>query len=200
MIWLTTPDLWVQLSSSAHHMGDNPSCLLHLFKYFPGQAQDLFFTGEHLVKSLTNNLDLSLANQNLKVPHDDNAPAPIITVEQPIHTPLLLPTLQVHAPERAPWLLGAILLMGLNFYFLQLSPLNNKDTFHLALLTLLEIKQGQCTIQGYIEYFLKLKKHTQLEDKMVTILFQKGVNPTLRDLLKHHPPTLSLEELLLLCK
>ncbi|KAJ9085606.1 hypothetical protein DSO57_1012404 [Entomophthora muscae] len=37
---------------------------------------------------------------------------------------------------------------------------NNKNTRHQTLLTLLEIKQGQCTIQCYIKKFLKLKTCT----------------------------------------
>ncbi|KAJ9072260.1 hypothetical protein DSO57_1029488 [Entomophthora muscae] len=77
---------------------------------------------------------------------------------------------------------------------------NDQDIRYYALNSMLEIQQANCPIQAYINTFLKLKMHTQLEDELSAIIFRKGVNSAMKDLLKHHPPTLSLEELLPLCK
>ncbi|KAJ9087687.1 hypothetical protein DSO57_1030723 [Entomophthora muscae] len=77
---------------------------------------------------------------------------------------------------------------------------NNQDIRYYTLNSLLEIQQGNCPIQAYIDKFLKLKTFTQLEDELATIIFRKGVNLAMKDLLKHHPPTLILKELLPLCK
>lgn len=45
----------------------------------------------------------------------------------------------------------------------------------------------------YIDKFLKLKTLTQLEDELTAIIFWKGVNLAMKDLLKHHLLTLSLD-------
>ncbi|KAJ9087694.1 hypothetical protein DSO57_1030618 [Entomophthora muscae] len=74
------------------------------------------------------------------------------------------------------------------------------NTRYYTLNSLLEIQQGACPIQAYIDKFLKLKTCTQLEDKLAVIIFQKGVNLAMKDLLKHHLPTLSLNNLVPLCK
>ncbi|KAJ9062911.1 hypothetical protein DSO57_1005713 [Entomophthora muscae] len=77
---------------------------------------------------------------------------------------------------------------------------DEQDVRHHTLTTLLEIKQGQYIIQEYINDFLKLKACTQLEEKIAAIIFRRGVNTALQDLLKYHLPTLRLEELLTICK
>ncbi|KAJ9080424.1 hypothetical protein DSO57_1025173 [Entomophthora muscae] len=74
------------------------------------------------------------------------------------------------------------------------------NTRYYALNSLLEIWQGACPIQAYIDKFLKLKTLTQLKDKLTAMIFQKGVNLAMKDLLKHYLPTLSLENLVPLCK
>ncbi|KAJ9083095.1 hypothetical protein DSO57_1038115 [Entomophthora muscae] len=77
---------------------------------------------------------------------------------------------------------------------------NDQDTRYYVLNSMLEIQQANRPIQAYIDKFLKLKAHTQLEDELSAIILRKGVNSAMKDLLKHHLPTLSLKELLPLCK
>ncbi|KAJ9089247.1 hypothetical protein DSO57_1014998 [Entomophthora muscae] len=61
ILWSTSPDLWLQISSSAHFVGNNPASLLQLPSSF-------LVTGEALVKSLTcDNLDLHSSGPDLHV-------------------------------------------------------------------------------------------------------------------------------------
>ncbi|KAJ9061659.1 hypothetical protein DSO57_1018511 [Entomophthora muscae] len=119
-------DPWAQLSSSAYHVGDNPNCLLYLPEDLSGRAQDLFATGENLMKSLTcDNLDLSLPSFNLKSLCNEVDLGHDIPTKKPKSIPQAAPALQEYAPKRAPWLLEGMVMMGLNSYFSQLSSVSS---------------------------------------------------------------------------
>ncbi|KAJ9067610.1 hypothetical protein DSO57_1037406 [Entomophthora muscae] len=116
LLWLTSPDLWLCLSSSARLVCDNPSSCLHLPASF-------LILGEALAKSLTcDNLDLSTVDPALLAPGVEKAfPSPSFQLENSNPSPLqaLVPLNSV--PSRALWLLTGLMLMGLNAYFPQLS-------------------------------------------------------------------------------
>ncbi|KAJ9090334.1 hypothetical protein DSO57_1003457 [Entomophthora muscae] len=116
----------VQLSFSAHCVGNNPTCLLHLLEDLLERAQDLFSTSVKLVKSLTcDGLDLFLPDLDLKAPCGDNTFEHAIPVKKPEFSLLAAPVLQEHAPKCSPWLLEGMVLMGLNLYFLQISHMSS---------------------------------------------------------------------------
>ncbi|KAJ9056526.1 hypothetical protein DSO57_1032133 [Entomophthora muscae] len=70
LLWSTSPDLWLRLSSSACLMSDDPSSIL----LFPS---DLLTSGEAIVKSLTcNNMDLYSAEPILSAPSTKGSPPP----------------------------------------------------------------------------------------------------------------------------
>ncbi|KAJ9075048.1 hypothetical protein DSO57_1000331 [Entomophthora muscae] len=51
--WLTSPNLWEHIFSSAYHVGGDSTRLMYLFNNFPGRANVLLSTGKTLVKILT---------------------------------------------------------------------------------------------------------------------------------------------------
>ncbi|KAJ9071944.1 hypothetical protein DSO57_1032231 [Entomophthora muscae] len=76
IIWTTFPDLWAQISSSVHYVGDNYTHFMQLFEDIPGRAQDLLVSRKKLVKSLT--------CDNLKLFHLDPVSLPPSKVNSPI--------------------------------------------------------------------------------------------------------------------
>ncbi|KAJ9051484.1 hypothetical protein DSO57_1004221 [Entomophthora muscae] len=91
---------------------------MHILENVPGRAQDILTTSENIVRSLTcNNLKFSALD-------------PVLSMT-PSLTPLSSPPSEIPAPQvpeedsggqklgpkRAPWLLGGMLLMGLDSYF-----------------------------------------------------------------------------------
>ncbi|KAJ9089450.1 hypothetical protein DSO57_1012800 [Entomophthora muscae] len=99
---------------------DNLSSLLHILVHFS-------FWGETIVQSLTcDNPDFHNIDHTLPTPTLEEVPAPALsTLEEnnlaPLQAPLKLP----HAPTCTPWLLARLVLMGLNAYFPQLSPVSS---------------------------------------------------------------------------
>ncbi|KAJ9088347.1 hypothetical protein DSO57_1024041 [Entomophthora muscae] len=120
LLWSTSPDLWLKISSSACLVGDNPSSLLDL-------PSGLFSSEEAVVKSLIcDNLDLSAVDYALTAPVDEERLVPsLFSLEKDNSVPLLTPVAVPPAPTRTPWLLIGLVLMGLNMYFLQLSPVSS---------------------------------------------------------------------------
>ncbi|KAJ9066535.1 hypothetical protein DSO57_1008474 [Entomophthora muscae] len=92
----------------------------------PDQAQDVFITSENVVRSLVcDNLDLSalelvpsmVLNLNPSFSTSSEIPVPQAQEEDPGG--------QVFCPNCAPWLLGGMLLMGLDSYFPHLSAVSS---------------------------------------------------------------------------
>ncbi|KAJ9087899.1 hypothetical protein DSO57_1028651 [Entomophthora muscae] len=95
--------------------------LLRLLEGLPGRAHNLLVTGENLVKSFTcDDIDLFFPEPDPVVPHGEDTPGFPSPVEDIPPTSQDVPVLLEHAPKCAPWLLSAMVLMGLNSYFLQL--------------------------------------------------------------------------------
>ncbi|KAJ9076472.1 hypothetical protein DSO57_1025855 [Entomophthora muscae] len=120
LLWITSSNLWDQISSSVCLMGDNPSTLLHL----PGE---LFISGEAVVKSLAcDDLGLYVDDYAISAPSLEELLAttpPSLEVNHlaPLQAPVELPS----APTCTPWLLAGLALMGLNAYFPRLSPVSS---------------------------------------------------------------------------
>ncbi|KAJ9071419.1 hypothetical protein DSO57_1037123 [Entomophthora muscae] len=126
MIWCTTPDLWGRISHTLCCVGADPGQFMLLLEDIPGRAQDILATSENVVRSLTCD-DLKLTALN---------PAPLVT---PNPTPLPFPPSEILVPliseedldrqELRPkcvtWLLGGMLLMGLDSYFPRLSAVSS---------------------------------------------------------------------------
>ncbi|KAJ9053153.1 hypothetical protein DSO57_1027160 [Entomophthora muscae] len=138
--------------------------------------------------------------------------------------PLVVPVVSPFTPTCTPWLLAGLMLMDLNAYFPQMSPvsplwsplqaavpvlhwaaswcfispgwepdlvslapLSHNNTQHFAFMTLLKFKQNSRPLQTYVEEFTKLQTRAMLVNKLAAILFRKGMNPGLKDLLKYPP-------------
>ncbi|KAJ9053704.1 hypothetical protein DSO57_1021634 [Entomophthora muscae] len=87
----------------------------------------LLISGEALVKSLTcNELELNAANHTAlaSVVEETTVSSPLCLEESDL-VPLQAPVAPVSAPTHTPWLLTGLVLMGLNVYFLQLSPVSS---------------------------------------------------------------------------
>ncbi|KAJ9069877.1 hypothetical protein DSO57_1014199 [Entomophthora muscae] len=126
MIWFTSPKLWTHIFSSAYLESENPSHLLYLLDNLTGKASGLFFTGETLVCSLTcNNIEFSLPTETT-ISHLYEDPQMLTPVNYVIFPSLnsILPTPEV-LPRRIFWLVLGVLLMGLNVYLPQLSPVGS---------------------------------------------------------------------------
>ncbi|KAJ9049118.1 hypothetical protein DSO57_1027903, partial [Entomophthora muscae] len=117
LLWLTSPDLWSKISSSVQIAGENPSSLLNL-------TSGLLFSGEAIVKRLTcNNLDLDVVDYALLTPAGEKIlMSSLPSLEKTNSVPILVPVMPPPAPTCTPWLLTGLILMGLNAYFPQLSP------------------------------------------------------------------------------
>ncbi|KAJ9059504.1 hypothetical protein DSO57_1001576 [Entomophthora muscae] len=117
LLWETAPDLWSQFYTSACLVGNNPSSLLHL----PGE---LLVSGETIVKSLTcDNLELFDADYAVPTPTlEVESASTVLSLDKDNLVPLLAFVVLPPAPTCIPWLLTGLVLMGLNTYFLQLSP------------------------------------------------------------------------------
>ncbi|KAJ9072577.1 hypothetical protein DSO57_1026063 [Entomophthora muscae] len=117
LLWSTSPNLWLHLSSSARLVSDDPSSIL----LFPS---DLFISGEAVVKSLTcDSLYLYSAESILSAPSTkESPPSPHLMQGNTDSVPLLETEVTPLAPS---WLVTIFVLMGLNSYFLQLSPVSS---------------------------------------------------------------------------
>ncbi|KAJ9071158.1 hypothetical protein DSO57_1000163 [Entomophthora muscae] len=88
LLWLTSPNFWLKISSSVQLVGEDPYTLLNL-------PSGLLFSGEAVVKSLTcNNLGLEVVDHAL----------PVIVGKKTSAPPL--------AWRRATWDLSSLVLMG----------------------------------------------------------------------------------------
>ncbi|KAJ9087952.1 hypothetical protein DSO57_1027972 [Entomophthora muscae] len=118
--------LWTFISSSSYLTGENLSHLLHLLDKFTGKSSSLLFTGETLVCSLTcNNVKFALSTE-APISHlyeDSQVPAPVESMALPPITSMP-PTPEV-PPRCTSWLVLGVLLMGLNMYLPQLSPVGS---------------------------------------------------------------------------
>ncbi|KAJ9063440.1 hypothetical protein DSO57_1000033 [Entomophthora muscae] len=117
LLWSTSPELWTKISSSACLVGNDLSRLLDI-------PSGLLFSGEAVVKSLIcDNLDLGAAGftQPTSVVKEKLV-SPMPSPEKRNLVPLQAPTMSTLAPTCTPWLLTGLVLMGLNAYFPQLSP------------------------------------------------------------------------------
>ncbi|KAJ9048769.1 hypothetical protein DSO57_1031457 [Entomophthora muscae] len=117
LLWSTLPELWSKISSSDCLVGDNLSRLLDL-------PSGLLFSGKAVVKSLTcDNLDLEAAGFIQSAPVvKERLVSPISSPEKRNLVPLQAPAMPPPALTCMPWLLTGLVLMGLNTYFPQLSP------------------------------------------------------------------------------
>ncbi|KAJ9050425.1 hypothetical protein DSO57_1014434 [Entomophthora muscae] len=120
LFWSTSPNLWTLQTSSTRFMSDDLSSLLH----FPS---DMLTPREPLVKSPTcNDLDLYSTDSILPasgVEELSSSPPPL--QESADSAPLLDPGVPTLAPSCAPWLITSLVLMALNTYFPQLSPVSS---------------------------------------------------------------------------
>ncbi|KAJ9062750.1 hypothetical protein DSO57_1007409 [Entomophthora muscae] len=117
LLWTTAPDLWLPFSTSSCLVGNNPSSFLHL----PGE---LLVLGEKIVKSLTcDNLEFSVEDYAVPAPALEVVLAsPVLSLDKENPALLLAPVGLPPAPTCTPWLITGLVLMGLNAYFPQLSP------------------------------------------------------------------------------
>ncbi|KAJ9050412.1 hypothetical protein DSO57_1014635 [Entomophthora muscae] len=120
LLWTTSPDLWGKISLSARLVDRDPSSLWDL-------PSGLLFSGEAVVKSLMcNDLDLDTADHTLSVSEEAVPPVPLLpSVAQSHSVPLGPYEVSSPAPTHTPWLLTGLILMGLNAYFPQLSPVSS---------------------------------------------------------------------------
>ncbi|KAJ9063143.1 hypothetical protein DSO57_1003275 [Entomophthora muscae] len=120
LLWLISPDLWSKITSSAQLVGDHPSSFLDL-------PSGLLLSGEAVVKSLTcDDLDLNAVDYVLPFTEGEktSVPPPFSTNESVLVSPEVL---EIPPPvvSRAPWVITGLMLMGLNSYFPQLSPVSS---------------------------------------------------------------------------
>ncbi|KAJ9059329.1 hypothetical protein DSO57_1003531 [Entomophthora muscae] len=99
---------------------DNPSSLLHL----PGA---LLLSGKTIFKSLTcDDLDFHAINHTVSASALKEIPMPALSsLEGSDLVPPQAPVKLSHPPTQMPWLLAGLVLMGLNAYFPQLSPVSS---------------------------------------------------------------------------
>ncbi|KAJ9088593.1 hypothetical protein DSO57_1021486 [Entomophthora muscae] len=120
LLWSTSPDLWGKISLSARLVGRDPSSLWDL-------PSGLLFSGEALVKSLTcDDLDLDMVDHTSPVSEKavpPMRPLPSVVMSPPV--PLGPSKMSSPAPTSTPWLLTGLILIGLNAYFPQLSPVSS---------------------------------------------------------------------------
>ncbi|KAJ9089392.1 hypothetical protein DSO57_1013331 [Entomophthora muscae] len=117
LLWLTLPDLWSKITSSACLVGDHPSSLLN----FPS---GLLLSGEDVVKSLMcNNLDLDAVDHILPSTEEEkiSVPPPFSPNKSVLVPPEVL-EMSPPVASRASWVITGLVMMGLNSYFPQLSP------------------------------------------------------------------------------
>ncbi|KAJ9069454.1 hypothetical protein DSO57_1018374 [Entomophthora muscae] len=124
MIWSTSPDLWGNISHSFHSIGANPNQFLHIFEDIPRRAQYILTTNENIVRCLVcDELEFPASKQPPLRPK-------VCPAQRPSEDPIVqaqedgLGT-QESAPKSSPWLLGGMILMGLDFYFPQLSAVSS---------------------------------------------------------------------------
>ncbi|KAJ9068987.1 hypothetical protein DSO57_1023193 [Entomophthora muscae] len=120
LLWSTSPDLWGKISLSAHLVGRDPSSLWDL-------PSGLLFSGEAVAKSLTcDDLDLDTVDHTSPV-SEEAVPLmpPLLSMVQSHSVPLRTSKVSSPAPTCTPWLLTSLILMGLNTYFPQLSPVSS---------------------------------------------------------------------------
>ncbi|KAJ9085035.1 hypothetical protein DSO57_1017881 [Entomophthora muscae] len=116
LLWLTSPDLWSKISSSARLVGDNPSSLLNL-------SSSLLFLGEAVVKILTcDDLDLDTEDYSSRALVSKEILVSLSSaLGKSSSVPLHAASMPSLVPSHTPWLLTGLVLMGLNVYFPQLS-------------------------------------------------------------------------------
>ncbi|KAJ9049200.1 hypothetical protein DSO57_1027138 [Entomophthora muscae] len=91
---------------------------MHMFGDLPGQAQGILVTSENVVRSRTwDDLELSALET---APSMSSSLAPQCPSEVPV-AQVPEEGLGIQEPKCAPWLLGGMILMGLDSYFPQLS-------------------------------------------------------------------------------
>ncbi|KAJ9089439.1 hypothetical protein DSO57_1013004 [Entomophthora muscae] len=89
-----------------------------LFEDIPGRALGLLATSENLDKSLTfDDLDLLPPGPVPQTIQKIDFPKPSPSTESKYAAPVEEVIPQEYAPKKTPWLLGGILLMGLDSYF-----------------------------------------------------------------------------------
>ncbi|KAJ9086392.1 hypothetical protein DSO57_1004453 [Entomophthora muscae] len=120
LLWSTSPDFWAKISSSTRLVGGDPSSLLN----FPN---GLLLSGEAVVKSLTcDDLDLDVVDYILPSSEGERTSMPSLPIlEKSNSVPLEVLEVSPPAPSCAPWLITGLMLMGLNSYFPQLSPVSS---------------------------------------------------------------------------
>ncbi|KAJ9053993.1 hypothetical protein DSO57_1019009 [Entomophthora muscae] len=113
LLWSTFPYLRGKFPCLPGFLWDLPSSLL--------------FSGEAVLKSLTcNDLDLDTVDHTLLASKRDVSPTPPLTSAAKSNpVPLVLPKVSSPTPSCTPWLLTDLMLMGLNAYFPQLSPVSS---------------------------------------------------------------------------
>ncbi|KAJ9085233.1 hypothetical protein DSO57_1016035 [Entomophthora muscae] len=116
LLWSTSPNLWLSLSSLALLVSDDPSTLLSL----PG---NFLTSGEVIVKSLTcDSLDLCSTKSSFSIPSPEIHPlSPLLVQEGTDSVPLQEMEILPFIPSCAPWLVAGVMLMGSNSYFPQLN-------------------------------------------------------------------------------
>ncbi|KAJ9078473.1 hypothetical protein DSO57_1006253 [Entomophthora muscae] len=120
LLWSTSPDLWSKISSSKRLASEAPSSLLSL-------PVSLLYSEEAMVKSLTcDDLDLEDVDYASPAPVGKKVPiSPPADLEKsnsvPLHAYVMFPS----SPTCTPWLLTRLVIMGLNAYFPQLSPVSS---------------------------------------------------------------------------
>ncbi|KAJ9081709.1 hypothetical protein DSO57_1011957 [Entomophthora muscae] len=120
LLWLTLPDLWSNITSSAQLVGDHPSSLLN----FPS---GLLLSGEAAVKSLMcDDLDLNVANYISPSTEGEKTSVPsLLSLDESASVPPEVLEIPPPVASCAPWVITGLVLMGLNSYFPQLSPVSS---------------------------------------------------------------------------
>ncbi|KAJ9053955.1 hypothetical protein DSO57_1019306 [Entomophthora muscae] len=126
MIWSTSPDLWSWITHYFHYIGANPNQFMYTFEDIPGWAPDMLIISENIVRSLTCD-DLEFPTPELALSASPGLSSPmLLSSEAPV---VLAPeegeAVQESVPKCAPWLLGGMILMGLDSYFPQISAVSS---------------------------------------------------------------------------
>ncbi|KAJ9061264.1 hypothetical protein DSO57_1022319 [Entomophthora muscae] len=126
LVWSTSPELGLGISSSADLAGECPSHLMVLLDNLPGEAHGLISTGESLVFSLTcNDVEFTLSAEGMNNHWYEDSWIPSFVepvVLFPLDSMLLTPEA---LPRCTSWLVYSMLLIGLNTYLPQLSPIRS---------------------------------------------------------------------------
>ncbi|KAJ9053242.1 hypothetical protein DSO57_1026188 [Entomophthora muscae] len=120
LLWSTLPELWARIFSSVQFVGEDLFSLLNV-------PSGLLLSGEAVVKILTcDDLDLDVIDYILPSTEGERMlMPPLPSLGESSSVPLEVPEMPAPIASCAPWVITGLVLMGLNSYFPQLSPVSS---------------------------------------------------------------------------